>query len=275
MKRIAIMGLAVVALFAITAGSASAAKIVIKGPAPFTASSGLAKLSTTEILPEIECKKSTAVGQLTSATKGEATVTFGECATEGKKCGNVSAGTIETKLLETTIGWINKAGNQAGVDFIGKAGGQGTKGAEVEFSCEGLTVAVKGSVIGKSTPNNVMATEGKVTVIGSHGKQEVEKFEGGLKDTLIAETSLAPGLELNSAQNQTATETFSPVPQGKKGANVPDPVELNTINNPATPEQGRCQAAKKAKYKDSNCSELAPEKKGKKTGKFEFVAIGA
>jgi hypothetical protein len=276
MKRVAILGFALVAILALSAGSAAASKIVVTGHAPFTASSGLSKLSSTEVLPEIECKSSEAEGQLTSATHGEVTVTFKECATEAKKCGNVSPGTIKTKLLETTLGWINKAKGEAGVDFIGKAGGETTKGAEAEFECEGLAVAVKGSVIGRSTPNNTMATEGKVTLVGKGGNQEVEKFEGGVKDTLLTEASLAPGLTLNSAQNQTATETFSQVKamKGSKEIMVPDPVELNTLNNPATPEQGRCYKTKGGKYKDANCSELPPEKKGKPgKGKYEFFPI--
>jgi hypothetical protein len=274
MKRIAVIGLALVAIFAMSAASASAAKIIIKGPAPFTATSGLSKLSTIG-LPEIECKSSTAVGSLTSATKGEVTVTFKACETQGKKCGNTEAGTIQTKLLETTVGWINKAKGEAGVDFIGKVGGEKTKGAEAEFECEGLSVAVKGSVIGRSTPTNTMSTEGKVTLIGKNGEQEIEKFEGGLKDTLITEASSIPGVEAPSAQNQVGTEKFDELtfPKGKKTVKVPDPVELNTVNNPATPEQGRCQKAKHAKYSDSNCSVIAAEKNGVKKGKFEFEPI--
>lgn len=274
MKRIALMGLALVAILGIAVASASAAKTPITGPAPFTASSGLSKLSSTEVLPEIECKTSSAVGALTSATHGEVTVTFHECATEGKKCGNVSPGTIQTQLLETTVGWINKAKGEAGVDFVGKTG-EATKGSEAEFECEGLAVAVKGSVIGRSTPTNVMATEGKVTLIGSKGKQEIAAFEGGLKDTLITEASLVPGSELSSAQNQTATETMTPIEtkKGTKTIKTPDNVELNTVNNPATPEQGRCRKTKGGVYKDANCTEVAPEKKGKKTGKYEFFPI--
>jgi hypothetical protein len=272
MRRIA-LGLTIVAVFAVTA-VASAAPVVIKGPAPFTATSGLSKLSTIG-LPEIECKSSSAVGALTSATKGEVTVTFKECATEGKKCGNVEAGTIQTKLLETELGWINKAKGEAGVDFVGKVGGKNTKGAEAEFECEGLLVAVKGSVIGKSTPTNTMSTEGKVTLIGKNGEQEIEKFEGLPKDTLITEASAIPGVEAPSAQNQTGSIKMSEleVPKGKKTVKVPDPVELNTINNPATPEQGRCQKAKHAKYTDANCSVIAGEKNGVKKGKFEFNPI--
>jgi hypothetical protein len=275
MKRIALMAVALVVMFAMAVASASAAKLVVKGPAPFTASSGVSKLSSTEIIPEIECKTSTAAGQLTSATKGEVTVTFHECATEGKKCGNVSPGTIQTKLLETTVGWVNKAKGEAGVDFIGKAGGETTKGAEVEFGCEGLEVAVKGSVIGKSTPTNVMATEGKVTLVGTKAKQEIQNFEGSPKDTLITEASLAPGIEVTSGQTQTATETFTPIEmtKGTKKVKVPDNVELNTVNNPLTPEQGRCQKTKGGKYKDANCSEKAPEVKGKIKGKYEFEPI--
>ncbi len=275
MKRIALLAIALVAIFAMAAGTAAAKLPPVEGHAPFEASSGLSKLSSTEILPEIECKTSHAVGQLTSATKGEVTVTFKECATEGKKCGNVSPGTVETKLLETTVGWINKAGGEAGVDFIGKVGGETTKGAEAEFECEGLSVAVKGSVIGRSTPLNTSATEGKVTLVGSKGNQEVEKFEGGVKDTLLTEASLAPGVTLSSAQNQTATETFTPVMVHKGAKIVPeaDNVELNTVNNPAQPEQGRCNKAKHGKYSDANCTVVAPVKNGKSKGKFEFVPI--
>jgi len=66
-----------------------------------------------------------------------------------------------------------------------------------------------------------MATEGKVTLVGSKGNQEIEKFEGGVKDTLLTEESLAPGLTLSSAQNQTATETFTPIEGKKRHENDP------------------------------------------------------
>ncbi|HXB14246.1 MAG TPA: hypothetical protein VNV44_00750 [Solirubrobacteraceae bacterium] len=274
MKRIMIAALALLALGAVFAVGAEAKTKPITGPAPYTASSGLSKLSS-EGLPEIECKKSKAAGQLTSATHGEVTVTFEECETNGKKCGNISPGTIETKLLETTVGWISKAKGEVGVDFIGKAGGTTGKGAEAEFECEGLAVSVKGSAIGKSVPLNVMATTGEVVLNGAGGKQEVEKLEGQPKDTLITEANILPGSELPSAQDQTGKETFSPIieTKGKKKITREDKIELNTVNNPAQPEQGRCVAAKKAKYSDSNCTTEAPLKKGKKTGKFEFVAI--
>ncbi len=274
MKRITFLALAALAALTVFAGAASAKEKPITGHAPFTASSGLSKLSS-EGLPEIECKKSTAEGALTSATHGEVTVTFSECETNGKKCGNVSAGTIKTKLLETTTGWINKTKGEPGVDFIGKAGGTTGKGAEAEFECEGLAVSVKGSVIGKSTPSNVMSTTGETILNGTGGKQEVEKFEGQPKDTLITEVNVLPGSELNSAQNQTGKETFSEIEEtkGKKKIKRADPVELNTVNNPAQPEQGRCQPAKKAKYSDSNCTVEAPLKKGKPTGTFAFNPI--
>jgi len=120
-----------------------------------------------------------------------------------------------------------------------------------------------------------MATEGKVVLVGKNGEQEIEKFEGGLKDTLITEASAIPGVEAPSAQNQTGTEKFDELerPKGTKMVMVSDPVELNTVNNPATPEQGRCQKTKHAKYKDSNCTEIAAEKNGIKKGKYEFVPI--
>ncbi len=273
MKRIVIMGFVLIAAFAMSAVSASAKEKPVTGPAPYTASSGLSKLSS-EGLPEIECKKSTATGSLTSATGGNTVVTFSECETSGKKCGNVSAGTIKTKELNTEVGWINKAKGEAGVDFIGVSG-SGTKGSEAEFECEGIQIAVKGSVIGKEPKTNVMSTTGEVVLNGLGGKQEIQNFEGKPKDTLITEANVAPGAEIPSAQNQSAVITYTEIEtkKGKKTIKQADPVELNTVNNPATPEQGRCVAAKKAKYSDSNCTVEAPLKKGKATGKFEFVAI--
>ncbi|HXB14243.1 MAG TPA: hypothetical protein VNV44_00735 [Solirubrobacteraceae bacterium] len=273
MKRIVIMGLVLVAAFAMSAVSASAKVKPPTGPAPYTATSGLSKLSS-EGLPEIECKKSTATGELTSATQGNTVVVFQECETSGKKCGNVSAGTIETKKLITTVGWINKAKGEAGVDFIGSAG-EGVKGSEAEFECEGIAIQVKGSVIGKEPKTNVMSETGEAVLNGLGGKQEIEKFETGAKDTLITEANVAPGAEIPSAQNQSAVITYTELlgKKGKKVTHTKDPVELNTVNNPAQPEQGRCVAAKHAKYSDSNCTVETPLKKGKKEGHFEFVAI--
>jgi len=269
MKRIATMALALVAIFALSAASASAKKAVT-GPAPYTATSGLSKLSSKGI-PEIECKTSSATGTLTSATKGNTIVSFHECETSGKKCGNVKAGEIVTKELITTVGWINKAKAEAGTDFIGVAG-EKVAGSEAEFECEGIQVKVKGSVIGKSPKTNEMSTTGEVVLVGKNGEQEIENFEGLPKDTLITEANVAPGAEIPSAQNQSAVITYTEVKAGKKS--VADPVELNTVNNPATPEQGRCGKAKGGKYSDANCSTLAVGKKGKPPkGKFEFVPI--
>jgi hypothetical protein len=269
MKRIAILGLAVVAVFAMTAVAASAKKTAPTGPAPLTATSGLSKLSSVG-LPEIECKKATSTGELNSPTQGTNTTTFTECESSGKKCGNVSPGTIKTKELVSTIGYINKAKEEVGVDFTPKTGT-----VLAEFECEGIGIKTEGSVIGKDTPVNKMGTTAVVNLVGAGGKQEIEKFEGGPKDTLVSEFSIAPGSKVESAQNQQANVTFTPfsTTKGKKTTTTPDEVEVNTHNNPSQPEQGRCVTAKKAKYSDAECTVAAPEKKGKKTGKYEFVAL--
>jgi hypothetical protein len=276
MKRIRIVGLCLVAAFAlsaIVATSAMAAKHENKGPIKYKSSSGIAFLEI-EGGGKVECKTSTAAGEITSATAGTVTATFVGCETLEKKCASAgqTAGTIVTNLLATSTGYVNKAKAEVGTDFKPASG-------EVlaEFTCKGAappTVVnrVKGSVIGRLAPPNEMSTTSKSDLKNSGGKQEVEKFEGGPKDTLIAEISVegGPFSKAGGIQNVDSVVENTPqeVKKGKKTEKFADFAEVKTGG--ASPEYGRCRASKKGKYKDGNCTEKVS---GKTKGKFEFNPV--
>src|ERR1700730_17870093 len=106
MKRIKIVGLCLVAAFALSAtvaSSALAAKHINKGPIKIHAVSGIAFLELEKGVGKIECKTSETAGEITTAAGGTVVATFKGCETSGKKCASEGAeeATIITKLLAT------------------------------------------------------------------------------------------------------------------------------------------------------------------------------
>jgi hypothetical protein len=276
MKRIRIVGLCLVAAFAlsaIVASSALAAKHVNTGPIKYKSASGIAFLEL-EGAGKVECKTSTAVGEITTATSGTVTATFVGCETLGKKCTSKAAaeGTIITKLLATSTGYVNKPKAEVGTDFKPAAGIY-----LAEFECPGspdIFNKVKGSVIGRLAPANEMSVKSKSDLKNSGGKQEVEKFEGGEKDTLISEVSSTgeggPFSSLPGIQNVDSEVENQPqeVKKGKKTEKFADPAEVKTGGT--SPEYGRCRAKPKGKFLDGNCQNKIT---GKQKGKFEFFPV--
>jgi hypothetical protein len=274
MKRIRTVGLCLLAAFAVSgaalAGSAQAAKHTNTGPVKLTGSGGLAKLSSSA-LPAIECKKNSAVGALLTATTDEDTVVFTECETAGKKCGNVKAGTIETKLLETKLGWIKKP-TEVGSEFLPKSGT-----SLAEFECEGIKVNVTGSVIGKVTPLNVMETHSTVALGGKSFKQEPTDLEDGSPDSDVLTAHIgaaeAESLQENTDTTSNLNQKFKcKIKKGvEKCSEAADPAEVGTVQS-GTPEYGRCRASKKkGHYSDSNCT--VKESPADPDGNFEWAPI--
>jgi len=276
MKRISMMGLSLVAAFALSAlvaGGALAAKHVNSGPLKYKSTSGIAFLEV-EGGGKIECKVSTGTGEYTTSTSGTVTATFEGCETLGKKCTSAGSpsGTIVTKLLATEVGYVNKTKGEVGSDFKPASGE-----FNAEFACPGspaLSIRVKGSVIGKVEPPNVSSTESKSTLKNSGGKQEIEKFEGGSKDTLVSETSVegGPFAAANGIQNVTSQVVNSEqeAKKGKKTLKFADPSEIKTGG--ATPVVGRCRPSKKkGKFTESNCQTEEPA--GDPDGLWEFFPV--
>ncbi len=134
----------------------------------------------------ISCAASTFNGEYTGAKTASVTVDLIGCVEgEGRKCqSNVAKeGEIETLPLEGELGYINVSSHRrVGLDL---------KRAPVlaTFTCglppETVTPGtVEGSVIAPILPLNRMTTELRLSYRVKEGKQQIEEFEGGPKDTL-------------------------------------------------------------------------------------------
>ena len=152
----------------------------------FTSTSGEGFLETANG-EKVTCTADTNVGETNGPKKDVVTVTFTGCTSSGFKCNSAgaAAGEIKTNKLLSEIGYINKAAKEVGLRL--KPEGE----LFVEFECVGgiVKVKTKGAVIGKYTPVNEMNEKFVLNlkcVAGKKGVQEIEKFEGGLKETLAS-----------------------------------------------------------------------------------------
>jgi hypothetical protein len=192
----------------------------------YTSKSGVATLEGVSG-SKIVCKKSTDKGEISCYKTDKDTVTFMECEepVHAVSCQNhgAAAGVIETSELETELGYINKAKKEVGVSFKGLGPEHNAHGkTSAAFECGGgglgpNTIYVTGSVIGQITPVNVLTKEFTLTLETIvPGKQKIEKFETGAKDTLTTETCEKVGeptekcASEGSSEKLTATLTFVP-----------------------------------------------------------------
>jgi len=269
MKRLTVLGLCLVAAFALSvlvAASAMAAKTE-HGPMIVTSSGGEAHLGTSE--GTITSTSNAGKGELTSASGGTSESTFFGVEFKGVKCNSSgqATGVVKTELLTEGVGWITK-NVEAGVDFKPASGPN-----LAEFVCGGtILVKVHGSVIGHAT-NNVAGLTSKLNLISApSGKaNSPEQFDGGAKDILLSNIA---GLETGESvqvqegvtitnhgnssvckikeKNGVKTEKCKPASSG----------ELSIVSG--TPEFGRCNKGGSKTYTDSSCTLLpAPGKKGK------------
>ncbi len=151
----------------------------------------------------VTCQTETSVGEY-SGTKEvkNVVVTFKGCETVGDQCSTEGAaeGELVTKTLEGIVGFENKAAKKTAFDLYP----DGKTGLFIKFSCSGLTVAVQGSVI-VPIKSDKMLLSGTLKYKATKGKQQVEKFEGGLTDVL--ETTYKGGPYEQSGQTITTTLT--------------------------------------------------------------------
>ena len=200
MKRISMLALALVAVFAIGAGSASAAQPVFYGvaeiggtvqPVKQTGTLGAAFLEGKTSKAKITCTGGTAVGEVTSPTKTKGNVTtFTGCETSELPCksGADPSGTIKTAALDGVLG--NVTASLPGVRLFapGEGGKSPKTGALAVFECGGglVKVEVVGSVIGSlsgaqgsKVEEGKFAASAKLTFAETAGKQKYEKFLTG------------------------------------------------------------------------------------------------
>jgi len=172
-----------------TEGTGKKAKYELKEgigkPKVFKGSGKSATLHTPALGGEITCKTFKDEGKLTSpTTEGAVLSTFSTCTTEGKKCSSTGEKAGTIKTF-ALAGETGtiSGGSGAGVDLKPEKGE-----LLAEFNCEGLEVKVKGSVIGEEKPVNTFTKdEYSVFQVNGSGYQEYKSFVGGPEDVLLSE----------------------------------------------------------------------------------------
>ncbi len=245
MKRARLLVPCVAILLSLVGFAASAnakPKIVIKETIEVST-----KLSVPALGTEMTCAKGKGLGSLTGPKDGEETVTLSKCSTRGKKCNSVGAkaGTVKTEPILTTLGYINKAENRAGVSFKA-ASGETT----IKIECEGLKAETLGSVIGEETGNVGAASKTSTLHLTAEGAHQIpESFEGGPKETV--------GFKLEGGLFEATVTTTA---KNKYNA----PIEIGP-----GPAYLACVKVRGGKFADANCS-IPSEGK---SGKFELEEV--
>jgi hypothetical protein len=189
MKRIRMAGLCLVAVFAVSAvvaASASAALPEFSGPfpKPFTSKSGKVYVETVGKL-RTTCTAGTNGGKVTGPKTGIVTIRFTGCKALSYTCTTKGAAVGEiVSNLRSTLGYINKAKKEVGIALESATGAP-----FAEFTCGPANVVGTGSAIGKLTPINKRVKAGKPFILKftqANGKQRPTKLEGGPTDVLVA-----------------------------------------------------------------------------------------
>jgi hypothetical protein len=149
----------------------------------------------------ITCASANAEGSYTGAKTEKDILTFVGCQTklgaESVQCRSNPAkeGELESNELTGELGFYNLNGKKlVGVDLKPTNGGVMWTFTCGEASKKLVSETIEGSVIGRIGPVNGMVGEFKVVYTQSAaGKQAIQSFEGGGKDTLS--TTLVEGLE--------------------------------------------------------------------------------
>lgn len=166
----------------------------------FKGKGGRATLHTPTLGASIGCKSFKDEGKVTGPKEGAKVVaTFSDCETLAKKCtsSGQKAGTIKTFDLKSGLGYIDAAEHRVGADLSPESGKE-----LANFSCEGLTVVVEGSVIGEVTPVNVFTKTATYTFETVGGLQKYKKLEGMPEDVL--EATIGGGGPFESGQECSA-----------------------------------------------------------------------
>ncbi len=124
----------------------------------------------------VECQSSKGTGAITGPKSSEMTLELKNCKGEGKSCGSI----VKTSVLHGTLGYVDAAKTKAGVKFT-SAGG-----SIAELECEGLHLAVGGSVIGEYTPVNIISKSATYTfAVNPAGGQAITGFNGATEESFL------------------------------------------------------------------------------------------
>jgi hypothetical protein len=212
MKRIRIVGLALVAVFAMGVSTSAAFGAGSEFQAgtgkeakgtTFTGSGGVATFQATGG-SKITCEKSTSSGEIEGPFKAHVTVTYtGKCKLEGENAGECEKGEVKTEPLTVQPGddiGGGGLGKEAGLRFSPKSG---TVLAKPKCGALKVTIEVKGHLVCETKEAGILKETGEaVCAEKENAKKEVEK--GIQKFTQI---SIEGGAPL-TGQELTATAPF-------------------------------------------------------------------
>ncbi len=233
MKRMRMMGLALVAVFAVSvaASTAVAAPVFytktaigsVAAHVPFTGTLGAAFLEPAN-LSKITCTGGTAIGEVTSATVTKGNITkFVGCEASGLKCNSAgeTEGKIDTNTLEGVLGNVTSV--LPGIRLYNETTKKG--GILAEFECGGgaVKVVVKGSVIGSLSgasgtepANGKFASSNKLTFAEAKGVQKYSKFVVGEGEAGTEQLESSTGGPFEKS-GQSVIATLKSVPAGNLG----------------------------------------------------------
>jgi hypothetical protein len=178
--------LATMLTIGVMAASASAALPEFSSPfaKTFTSTSKASLLETTSKV-KLVCTADTNAGEITGPQTGSVTIAFTGCSLKKAPCTTPGrpSGEIVTSLLSLTLGYINKAKKEVGIDLASAAGS-----TFATFSCGStLRGVVIGSVIGRITPVNkkvIPSAFFTLRFMQASGIQKITNLEGGPPDVL-------------------------------------------------------------------------------------------
>jgi hypothetical protein len=242
MTRIKIVGLCLIAVFAMTAVAAASASAAgpeyfecakVKGgklekgcgkeggkggyirraptklPSKFTGKNGVSILTVfvpgVGIVGDTECQKATGKGAIISATQAEDTVVFEKCESSGKKCTSVQAKEKKGDITTNTLLSTLVATGEA-KSGVGVTVAAKSGGNSAEFNCEGLKVSTMGAVTGEDTGNVELVSKTAENIFSVNEGGEPTIATEGSRFTLLS--TITKGEETNtvpSGESTTAT----------------------------------------------------------------------
>lgn len=114
----------------------------------------------------VKCKKGADSGVIHNQFGGEETFTLSDCAVNGNKAESCGAsGTVKTDPLTTALYFVNKAETQPGIAIYG------TEGVFAEFKCGTENIVIEGILLGAVTNTTKGQTD---TFAISGGKQALQ-----------------------------------------------------------------------------------------------------
>jgi phosphodiesterase/alkaline phosphatase D-like protein len=140
---------------------------------------------------KVTCKASTAAGSFSGSQSAELTLTLTGCESAATTCqsAGAAAGEIRSFALQGTLGFIENrvvSGKLVIKAGIALKAASGTN--LMSFTCGSTAISVGGAVISSVTANKMSLTN-PLKMQQTNGKQNPERFEGGVKETLTFVTT--------------------------------------------------------------------------------------